>query len=633
MPSTCASGRRRARSRRRRAAPNALLHTRLSIIDPRPEADQPMDNAAGDVWISYNGEVYDWAADAETLKAAGLRLPHALGHRVHPARLRALGHRLRLAAARHVRDRDPRSARGARVYVVRDRLGLKPVVYAHRDDGFAFASTTRALLPWLPRDARGVLRRRHRRVSRAPDDSRAAHDLRRRSRGCRPRTGCATISRRGTLETREYWRPEPSAEPWLADARCGDPDAHGRRPSARTLPVVGRRFVRDRLPARGDGLQPPAELHRRVSRHAVRRNADSRAPPPSGSASPTSRSTIPDAHRRRLRAPRRRSRRAVRRSVVRADVVSRARDDAPREGRAGRRWRRRALRRLQALCEAPAHALAARPRAARSARAGGASAAAAGSAASRSCGSTGAPRTRCASRASRPASARSLAPEAAPPAHYWRMPDSDGDADLPTLLEIDRLNYLPDYILRKADLCTMAHGLEMRAPFLDHRFVGAVLALPDAARFTTPPRQAARAGDGGARRSRSVRAQEARLQSAARRLARRRSRAAAAGHRRRGSRSCRAACSTLRASTRSSLPGATRKTGLRRAGAAARAARRIAGAARRARGAGRRRLSPAATGGETAPPAQDTGRQCDRAQNAGRAPPVSDRDRASARGA
>ena len=41
------------------------------------------------------------------------------------------------------------------VYVVRDRLGLKPVVYAHRGDGFAFASTVRALLPWLPRAARG----------------------------------------------------------------------------------------------------------------------------------------------------------------------------------------------------------------------------------------------------------------------------------------------------------------------------------------------------------------------------------------------------------------------------------------------------------------------------------------------
>ena len=60
------------------------------------------------------------------------------------------------------------------------------------------------------------------------------------------------------------------------------------------------------------------------------------------------------------------------------------------------------------------------------------------------------------------------------------MPPATGSADLSTLLEIDRLNYLPDYILRKADLCTMAHGLEMRAPFLDHRFVAAVLALPDA---------------------------------------------------------------------------------------------------------------------------------------------------------
>ena len=82
-----------------------------------------------------------------------------------------------------------------------------------------------------------------------------------------------------------------------------------------------------------------------------------------------------------------------------------------------------------------------------------------------------------------------LAPGSTPPAHYWRMPPDDGRADLATLLEIDRLNYLPDYILRKADLTTMAHGLEMRAPFLDHRFVGAVLALPDRERFTTPAKK------------------------------------------------------------------------------------------------------------------------------------------------
>ena len=200
---------------RRRAAPNALLHTRLSIIDPRPEADQPMGNDAG--------------RRLDLVQRRGLRL----GRRRRDAR-RPPGYasaraptpsssctRTSTGASTSSRgcaacSRSRSSiCGGARVYVVRDRLGLKPVVYAHRDDGFAFASTVRALLPWLPRDARALLRRRHRRLSRAPDDSRAAHDLRRRSRGCRRRTGCATTSRRGTLETREYWRPEPSAEPWL----------------------------------------------------------------------------------------------------------------------------------------------------------------------------------------------------------------------------------------------------------------------------------------------------------------------------------------------------------------------------------------------------------------------------------
>ena len=54
------------------------------------------------------------------------------------------------------------------------------------------------------------------------------------------------------------------------------------------------------------------------------------------------------------------------------------------------------------------------------------------------------------------------------------------------LLRWDFANYLPEYVLRKADLATMAHGLELRAPLLDHRFVEGVLGLPAALRFTTP---------------------------------------------------------------------------------------------------------------------------------------------------
>ena len=55
------------------AAHNALLHTRLSIRDPRPEADQPMHNDAKDIWICYNGEVYGWEKDAQRLANEGFK--------------------------------------------------------------------------------------------------------------------------------------------------------------------------------------------------------------------------------------------------------------------------------------------------------------------------------------------------------------------------------------------------------------------------------------------------------------------------------------------------------------------------------------------------------------------------------
>ena len=174
-----------------------------------------------------------------------------------------------------------------------------------------------------------------------------------------------------------------------------------------------------------------------------------------------------------------------------------------------------------------------------------------------------------------------LAPDAIPRAHYWRMPDVRR-ADLATLLEIDRLNYLPEYILRKADLCTMAHGLEMRAPLLDHRFVSAVCALPDSVRFTTSAAQAAGERDVGAGRARSVRAEEARLQPAAHRMARRRPRAAPA--RSRIAATAPDGSSPRRGPRRRLRPRVSRRPALaRRAAAAARDPGRIAGAAGRAR--------------------------------------------------
>ncbi len=468
----------------REPAPNALLHTRLSIIDPRPEADQPMSNEAGDVWIAYNGEAYDWAADAGALKAAGFRfrtrsdtefILHAYEHWGIE-----FVQRLRGMFAIAILD-----LRNHALYLIRDRLGLKPVVYAHRDDGFAFASTTRALLPWLPREARGF----------SPEgiDAYLAHRT-----IPAPRTIFAGVSRlppahwlrydlaAGTLTQREYWRPEPSSEPWLAtldaairmrtvaDRPLGlflssgiDSSAIACRLAAMgfnrlasfTAAFPGTQFDESELArASAERLGFPnlaVTIPAGIADDFARVIADLDEPFADPSCVPTwylARETTQHVkvvlggdggdelfggYKRYAKHLRTRWRRGL--------VLPRL----PAPAGIGGRSIQRLTEELRLDWRA-AYAL-------------------------RFSGFT-------------PGERAYFAPDTAPPAHYWRLPATTR-AELSTLLEIDRLNYLPDYILRKADLCTMAHGLELRAPFLDHRFVAAVAGLPASTRFTTPPRK------------------------------------------------------------------------------------------------------------------------------------------------
>jgi asparagine synthase (glutamine-hydrolysing) len=464
------------------AAPNALLHTRLSIIDPRPVADQPMSNERGDVWIIYNGEVYDWAADAAVLQEAGYRfrtrsdtefILHAYEHwGVDCVK------RLRGMFAFAIVDLTRRA-----VYVFRDRLGLKPVVYAHRDDGFAFASTVRALLPWLPREARGF----------AADgiDAYLAHRT-----IPAPRTAFAAIRRLppahylhydlagSALAMHEYWRPAPEPAPWLdtfdaairmrtvADRPLGvflssgiDSTAIACRLAAMgmnrlqsfTAAFPGTPFDESaevRVTAGRLGFPNLAvDIPQRIADDFPRLVADLDEPFADPSCVPTwylARETT--RHVKvvlggdggdELFGGYKRYAKHLRTSWRRRIVLSGL---ALPRGIAGGGWQR-AAEELR-LSWRSAYAL-------------------------RFSGLT-------------PGERAFLAPEFAPPAHYWRLPACSAPAELGTLLEIDRLNYLPDYILRKADLTTMAHGLEMRAPFLDHRFVGAVMALPARERFTRP---------------------------------------------------------------------------------------------------------------------------------------------------
>lgn len=122
-------------------------HRRLSIIDPSPAAGQPMSNADGTLWITYNGEVYNHAELRATLEGEGVggwRTDHSDTEVV----LRAFEHwgiscldRFRGMFAFGLWDTTRRE-----LWLVRDRLGVKPLYFAQHARRLTFASEIKALL-------------------------------------------------------------------------------------------------------------------------------------------------------------------------------------------------------------------------------------------------------------------------------------------------------------------------------------------------------------------------------------------------------------------------------------------------------------------------------------------------------
>lgn len=466
---------------------NRLLHARLSIIDPRPEADQPMVNDRGDIWIVYNGEVYDWEAGAAELRAAGARFRTRSDTEFILRGYEAWGierllERLRGMFAFAILD-----ARSSKAYLARDRMGEKPLVYARVGDELVFGSLVRAVLPFLSPERRVLSPQAidaylaHRYV---PAPGTVFRDIRRLENGHYLEFDLRTRE----LTKRRYWQPMPEAGSWL-DAL--DESVRMRTIAERPLGVL-----------LSGGIDSTVVASRLAQQRMTSYRTYTAAFPGSDmDESPAARETaaalglpntpiiVPDhlehdfsrivaALDEPFADPSSFPSWYLAREVSREVKVVLAGDGGDELFAGYKRvakhlrtaWRgtfRLPLEPRPALEGGKLTAeLAMDWRSAYSLRFSGF-----------------APAQRAFLQGGRRLS--SLV--------HWREPDFEARTPLEQLLAVDFANYLPEYILRKSDLCTMAHGLEARAPYLDHRFVQRLLALPARERYTRPPKLLLRA--------------------------------------------------------------------------------------------------------------------------------------------
>ena len=129
--------------------PAGLAHRRLAIIDLSDAGRQPMSNESGALWLTYNGEIYNYQPLRRELLALGHRFHSQTDSEVILHAYEAWGQdclaRFNGQFAFALWDGEKNG-----LWLARDRLGIKPLFYCQQPDRFLFGSEIKALLAYGP---------------------------------------------------------------------------------------------------------------------------------------------------------------------------------------------------------------------------------------------------------------------------------------------------------------------------------------------------------------------------------------------------------------------------------------------------------------------------------------------------
>lgn len=187
---------------------------RLSIIDLSEAGHQPMHGCTDQVWLVFNGEIYNHASLREKLKARG----HVYASQTDSETILHLYEERGIDFVHDIEGDYAIAlwdAQHEQLLLVRDRIGVKPLYFYHQNGRFIFASEIKAIL-------------QHPAVTADVDEDSLYHYLTFMTTPP-PRTlfkhiqkipagHFVIVKRDGSLKMHQYWDALPSATPVATDA-------------------------------------------------------------------------------------------------------------------------------------------------------------------------------------------------------------------------------------------------------------------------------------------------------------------------------------------------------------------------------------------------------------------------------